>query len=234
MRAVAFDVWGPFAHFRKPYAPLSPVTYPLPPPTAVLGLIGAICGFGKREYAERIGWREVRVGVQLLAPLSLYRTAINLLNTKDGTDAFFRPQKAACHMQVPHEFLRDPRFRIFVAGARLDALEDLLSRLRDRRCAYTPTLGLANCLAEVALVSEGELEELDEAGVVHSAVPLQPGVTVNYPPDRAVQRFRVPAEMDRQRVVHRYQEIAVATDGGPLEVSGVQRLALGTDPFCFI
>lgn len=234
-RAVCFDVWGPYAHFRKPYAPASPVTFPIPPPTAVLGLLGAICGYSKERYHEELGWEKIRIGVAVSAPVRLYRAGLNLLNTKDGTDQFFRPKKDTHHMQIPYEFMADPRFRIFVAETPESVLDTLSKRLAQADPKYTPTLGLANCLASLEMVSDGEAEELGEGSrEIATAIPIGEGVKVEYTTERPVQRFRVPAEMDGGRKVHRYQEIAVATDGLPLTASGVPTYRLGDDVFCFI
>jgi CRISPR-associated protein Cas5h len=234
-QTVAFEVWGDYGHFRKPYAPLSPVTYPVPPPTAVLGLLGAICGIDKDRYHDELGWETVQVGMRSLNPLRLYRAGLNLLNTKDGTDRYFRPSKGASHIQVPYEFLVEPRFRIFVGALPASWHETLVSRLEQRQPEFTPTLGLANCLAEVKLVAAGEAETLGTGATeVSSVVPLGDSIKLNYTGVRAVQRFRIPAQMDGDRVVHRYQEVAVATDGEPLSVEGVAVHRLGDDVFCFI
>ncbi len=84
MKTIVFDIKGDWGHFRKPYAPVSPVTFPFPPPPTALGMIGAICGYGKDEYAERIGWDRVKIAVSLKSPVKRYRTALNLVNTKSN------------------------------------------------------------------------------------------------------------------------------------------------------
>ena len=102
MRTLVFEVFGDYGQFKKPYSPMSPVSYPLPPPTAVLGMLGAILGYGKNEYSKRLGWEQLRVAVGLRAPLRVFRAALNLLQTKDGTDGFFRPRAGQnTHTQVP-------------------------------------------------------------------------------------------------------------------------------------
>jgi CRISPR-associated protein Cas5h len=41
-----------------------------------------------------------------------------------------------------------------------------------------------------------------------------------YEDGRKYQRFRIPAAMDSDRVVHRYQEVVVAEDAGPIQGQG--------------
>lgn len=236
-RTVIFDIWGPDGHFRKPYAPVSPVTFPFPPPTAVLGMVGAICGLQKDRYHEALGWERVRVGVRMLAPLSVQRAALNLLKTKvgDATDRYFRPKKDPYRIPTPFEFLRAPRFRIYLAQAPPAILDELAERLRTGTPVYTPSLGLANCLAQTRLHADGEAEALGAGRQeVGSVVPLADGVEVDYPADRPIQRFRVPAVMDSDRKVHCYQEVVVATDAGALPVSGAEVWGLGDERFCFL
>jgi CRISPR-associated protein Cas5h len=52
MKVLVFDVWGEFGHFRKHYTTTSPLTYSIPPRTAIAGMIAAIEGFGKDEYLQ--------------------------------------------------------------------------------------------------------------------------------------------------------------------------------------
>ena len=222
MRTLVFDVWGDYGQFKKPYSPMSPVSYPFPPPTAVLGMLGAIAGYGKDEYHERLGWRDARVGVSPRVPVQVFRTAINLLQTKDGTDSYFRPRAGQnTHTQVPFEFLKAPRYRLYVAGLLDDAAQRLIEELQAGTTHYTVTLGLASCIADVAWVGEWEAD----ATVAHdwstrTVVPLLGDVRVHYEDGRRYHRLRVPAVMDGARVVHRYQEVVVAEDGEAVRGEG--------------
>lgn len=221
MRTLAFDIAGDYALFKKPYSPMSPVSYPLPPPPAVLGMLGALLGLSKDEYPRRLGWERVRIAVAPRAPLRTFRAALNLLQTDTGTDSYFRPRAGKnTHTQVPCTFLRAPRFRLLVAGLEPTLTDELAAALREGRSQYTATLGLANCLAELTWVGEWEsTEEPDGEHRVETAMPLTEGVQVHYEEGRRYQRLRVPAVMDEARVVRRYQEIVLAEDGRPIRVT---------------
>lgn len=222
MRTLVLEVRGEYGQFKKPYAPMSPVSYPFPPPPAVLGMLGAITGYDKADYARRLGWEMLRVGVRLLAPLRMFRAAINLLQTKDGTDGYFRPRAGqGIHTQVPYEFLREPAYRLYVAGLPEAAAAELQDALAAGRTAYTVSLGLASCLAEVSWIGAWEAASLPSPDWASRAViPLQPDMEVNYEERRRYQRLRVPAAMDGERIVHRYQEVVLAEDGGPIRGRG--------------
>ncbi|MDS4042470.1 MAG: type I-B CRISPR-associated protein Cas5b [Candidatus Competibacter sp.] len=222
MRTLVFDVAGEYGQFKKPYSPMSPVSYPFPPPTAVLGMLGAIAGYDKTEYHERLGWRTARIGIAPQAPVRVFRTAINLLQTKDGVDSYFRPRAGQnTHTQVPFEFLREPRFRLYVAGLKEDAMNRLAEQLASGRTAYTVSLGLASCLADVGWVGEWPAQPTEGAEwTCASVVPLAADIAVHYADGRHYHRLRVPAVMDGDRVVHRYQEVVTAADAKPIEGRG--------------
>ncbi|EGV32623.1 CRISPR-associated protein Cas5, Hmari subtype [Thiorhodococcus drewsii AZ1] len=238
MRTLVFDICGEYGLFKKPYSPMSPVSYPLPPPPAVLGMLGAVLGLDKADYHNRLGWDRVRIGVGLRAPVRVFRAALNLLQTKDGTDAFFRPRAGQnIHTQVPCELLRAPGFRIHVAGLDVALADELAARLRAGRTAYTVTLGLASCLADLHWVGEWDAEPITgEAWQASTAVPLGAGLQVHYEESRRYHRLRIPAVMDAERTVHRYQEIVLTEDGQPIRGQGGTGVlhAIGPDIIAFL
>ena len=246
MRTLSFDICGDLGLFKKPYSPMSPVSYPLPPPPSVLGMLGAVLGMGKENYHQTLGWEQVRIAVGLRAPVRVFRAALNLLQTKDGTDAYFRPRAGQnTHTQVPCELLRAPSFRIYVAGLPDALADELADSLRSGRSAYTVTLGLANCLADLRWVGDGiaepvealdRLEHGDMQWEASTAVPIGKGLRVLYEDARRYHRLRIPACMDAQRVVHRYQEIVLAEDGQPIRGKGGMGVlhAVGSDIIAFL
>ena len=51
-KIIIFDIWGDYAHFKKPYTTTSPLTYSIPSRTALTGIIGAIMGIRKDKNNE--------------------------------------------------------------------------------------------------------------------------------------------------------------------------------------
>ena len=154
--------------------------------------------------------------------MRVFRAALNLLQTKDGTDAYFRPRAGQnTHTQVPCELLREPRFCIHVAGLPDALADELAAHLRAGRSTYTVTLGLANCLADLRWVGEAEAVPIAaDHWEASTAVPLGAGLKVHYEEARRYHRLRLPARMDATRTVHRYQEIVLAEDGQPIRGQG--------------
>jgi len=223
MRCLAFDIKGEYGHFKKPYSPMSPVSYPFPPPTAVLGMLGAILGYGKEEYHQKLNGQQVQIGIRLLQPVQIFRAAINLLNTKDS-DPYFRPVMGKnTHIQIPFEFLKFPSFRIYVTNLSEQNSTQLKNYLINNQTVYTPVLGLADCLAEINWVGEYELEPYHEKNwQTQCVIPTQTDLKINYEDARRYHRLRVPAEMDENRIVHRYQEVVLAEDTKMISGGGGQ------------
>jgi len=231
MRTLVFDVSGEYGQFKKPYSPMSPVSFPFPPPTAVLGMLGAIIGYEKSEYHQRLGWRDVRIAIGLRAPIENFRAAMNLLQTKDGTDAFFRPRAGHnTHTQVPFEFLKSPSYRIYVAGLSDEVSQQLAEYLTSGKTAYTVALGLASCIAETDWVGQWEARPLKKTTwTASTVVPLTSDSSIEYEEGRRYHRLRVPAVMDGKRIVHRYREVVVAKDGQAIRGQGGQDLFYEVD-----
>ena len=216
MKTIVFDIKGDWGHFRKPYAPVSPVTFPFPPPPTVLGMIGAICGYGKDEYAEMIGWNRVKIAVSLQAPVKRYRTAINLVNTE--SNKFFRLIGDASRSRTPYEFLKSPAYRIFVADASDETMSDLERYLRSGTTVYTPALGLAQCIATVSFVGIHQADPLPAGKLqVTSAIPLALA-QVLYDEGGRYTRFRIPHLMRPDRTVEKYSEALVEETVQPIMV----------------
>lgn len=234
LKTIAFEITGRYAHFRKFYAPVSPVTYSFPPPPTVLGLIGAICGYGKDEYAVKLGWQQVMIGVGLLTPVQKYRTGINLINTKTA-DRYFRPRGETPRIQIPYEFLKDVGYRIFVANASPEAMSRLTERLEEGKTTYTPSLGLAQCLAEVSFVGEYDAVQQPEDDYEITTVVAQDKVrSVTYEPGLRYERLRIPGRMDGNRVVHSYQEVIVEEGGNLIKVKTDQAYIINGETILFL
>ncbi|MDD4749617.1 MAG: CRISPR-associated protein Cas5, partial [Methanosarcinaceae archaeon] len=73
MKVLVFDVWGEFGHFRKHYTTTSPLTFSIPPRTAISGMIGAIIGLDKAEYLKYFSKNEAKIAVKIESPVKKTR-----------------------------------------------------------------------------------------------------------------------------------------------------------------
>lgn len=168
--AVAFEITAPIAMFRRPYTTTSSVSFSMPPPTAVAGLLGAIIGLnnGSHDTAySSIYWDEMKgtkIALSIINPVSWYSTTINFWNLKE-------PQKSP-HIRVKHQFIRQPRYRIYIHGI----LEDRLRyHLEKSTFIYTPCLGTAYAIADIEYLGYFPLQPVTEKKVALISVMPLPG-----------------------------------------------------------
>lgn len=211
-----FEVAGDLAHFRRPYAITTALTFPIPPRTALCGLIGAILGLPKNEGLQYLGDDEAIFGLDVLEPLKITSFSVNLLDTKGNST--FRPKPENPHTPMRYDFIRKPRYRILFSHN--DLGPKLAVALQRRESVYTPCLGLAWLIAWF----EGDVE------VQSAELVASPGVAkcsslvrsedvlgpVEWDSRGVYQRARMPAEMQPNRQVTRYQEYIIETTGTPI------------------
>lgn len=171
MEVLSFEVRGRTAHFRKPWANSSALSYGGPPPTTVFGIIGAAAGWPPHEVSERTEGLEV--AIEPLAAVRRESFTVNMLHD----DA--RKLQRGARTQVPVELLRCPEPGGSLAYA-AHVIDGKGSRLEDlQRALEAPTwpisLGPAYCLAAVKAVRlrQGAELESDMAGPVHGMVNVK-------------------------------------------------------------
>jgi CRISPR-associated protein Cas5h len=223
-----FDVESDLAHFRRPYTTTSALTFPVPPRTALCGLVGAILGQPKNEGLSNFLDQEAIFGLLDSAPLSLTQYSFNLVDTKDNPSFRLKPENP--HTQVRYECIRSPRYRIAFGHPTLAS--ELRRLLDEGRAVYTPCLGLAWMIAWVDPVRFESGEELSASIVVPYKCLVRTADLVGdvqWDSDAVYQRLRMPAEMQPDRQVTRYEEYIVETTGRaiPCKLRRHWRLASG-------
>jgi CRISPR-associated protein Cas5h len=170
MRVVRFRYHGKVGHFLRAEANVDGLTYPIPPPTALLGLAGAVLGLGKDEPQEKLGGARFAVAALGELPLRFWHTT-NVrkdppaalparVRARDKGQKNPKPEK---NMRFAQEWLWKPVYRVWAALP--DPYHgEFTERLVERRWHFTPCLGLVWMFAEL-----DEVEELN-------ADPLLPGV----------------------------------------------------------
>jgi len=214
VKAIAFKVWGEFAHFRRFYTTSSPLTFSFPPPPTVRGMVGALLGYHKDEYIEKTN--PLSVGVAINSPIRKLRLGINLIYTKGSRG--FDPTlfKETPRTQVPFEFLRDASYTIFVSGDER-VLEELYTLLKEHRTHYTLSLGLSECLADFALEGFYTLEKCERAGEVSTVVPVENLLSIDFSAPQKLMKEKVPTALNQKREPLEFKEVLFNPDGGSLK-----------------
>lgn len=231
---IVFDLSGPYGHYRKNYSPVSPVTFPCPTPTALIGTIAGIVGEEKRSYLSRFSGRQWRLAISLLKPVKKYRAAINLINTKLDSKTF-RPKGKSPRIQIPYEFLKDAAFRIYFWHED----ENLFSQVRDQLATgttvYTPSLGLAQCIADVNYLGICSVAPKDGTieSEFQSIVPLNETTKIKYEQTRRYQKFTMPVSMFPGRVVKKYQSAIIEESGRSIRATNANAFKCGDETISF-
>lgn len=158
-KILAFDIWSDFAYFKKFYTTSSPLTYSIPTPTSIYGIIGAIIGkfpnedndntnyYLKNKYLKYINSETSKVGVSIINPILKTRFATNWLDTKDkkfdGTEG---------RTQVKIEYIKNPKYRIYVNINDENLFNILIKRVKNNESYYTVSLGSAYLVADFEFI----------------------------------------------------------------------------------
>ena len=182
MEALCFDVKAPFASFRVPSTTRGFLTFPFPPRTSILGLIGAILGTPRNEiYLEENSLCDLNIAVIMIKIPQTSNFRTNQIQTKSLLTIYksfkiYLPRNLSRGVRSPQSliFLNDVHYRIFIKleEKNKDDINELESRLRSRRYGYPPYLGRANYLASLDYVDRVELEILDDVSKLTSISSL--------------------------------------------------------------
>lgn len=176
---LVFDVLGPMAHFRKFYTNSSSLSYPIPPRTALMGLIAALRGRDRDSYYEELGLERARIGVALKSPVRSLMQTVNYLAT-DGKDWHGTKRRTQIPLELilPRPPARFVRYRVYFQHREAEWVEWLYTQLEEGEYGYPIYLGLTECPAWVenaCLYSPKEIQwihDSEDALPVGTAIPL--------------------------------------------------------------
>src|SRR5260370_20002138 len=200
-----FESGWDMAEFRRPYAITTALSFPIPPRTALCGLIGAILGLPKNDCLRQLADADAVFGLELLAPVRTGNCSINLLDTKNNPT--FRPKADNPHTQIRYEFIRLARYRIMFSHSELGPR--LADFLEHGQSVYTPCLGLAWMIAWIDGSVRIEKAELVHDGNNRETFPCLVRTDdvvgeINWHNEVRSQRVRVPGETPPEPPATRY------------------------------
>jgi len=165
-----------------------------------------LCNFGLQQRQCTAGenafyWQKLkgtRITLQRLNRTAWASAAVNYINPKDP--------KNNLHIQIRHQFVRNPHYRIFVQGG---VEEELDKYLREGRTVYTPVLGAAYALAELRYCGRFDfdlalLPEKQEEVSISSVLPLiskEEEVYIDYKKSKGLLKDEFPFLLDISRTL---------------------------------
>jgi CRISPR-associated protein Cas5h len=224
-KLLVFDISSEYGHFRKFNTTSSPLTYSLPPRSALSGLLGAILGIERETNTGVFGKDQISVNelfapdvadfaIQVLHPIRKTNIGFNLLNTKKS---FFNIEQRT---QIEFELLKEPKFRVFLGHSDEAIFNELAERIRVVNHHFTPYLGLSQFTATVDFVDIISMKvstNKEDFAPINTAINLSK-LASTYPIEfqkgnhfYSVDTF--PMAMSRNRVITEYAEILIEKNG---------------------
>ena len=218
-----FDIWGDYGHFRRGYTTTSPLTYPFPSRTAIAGMIGAILGMKRDSYYDIFDENNSLFALQILNPIKKVTVNQNLIDTKTG---YFLWDNNGQRTQIPFEYLKDPRYRIFVWIKDNELFKKLCGYVRQRKTTFTLYMGITEHIAQYVPYKGGcmkaEKRETKEKVKIHSIIPLPSKIDVyDLKYEHVIGYTKVPGFFaNKERVIKKYIEFYYEENGKTLEILG--------------
>ncbi|MDI9435671.1 MAG: type I-B CRISPR-associated protein Cas5b [Euryarchaeota archaeon] len=213
-KVVIFDVWGDYGYFRKGYTTTSTLSYPFPSRTTLAGIVSGILGYDRDSYYDIFGPSNSAFALQLLNPIKKVRMNLNLVDTKTG---FILSDNKGQRTQLPAEFLKDVKYRIYLWLEDESIMNDLLNFLSNHKSVYTPYLGISECLANVELVNDDFIKPRENYAngndlSINSVIPTNKA-KIKIEPGKKYGAVKSPAFINSERVVERFQEFFYEENG---------------------
>jgi CRISPR-associated protein Cas5h len=227
---LVFDVWAPFAYFRKSATTTTALSFSFMPRTCIEGLIGSILGFRSADYPERL--KDAEICLQIVNKVN--KMSLSLMHTHtDYWREFGAYLKGNPSTQSPKkvfrapakiELLIEPRYRIYFGH------EELMSGLKDRvskhETVFTPYLGSSSMIANF---SKGELckyhsSTSNEPVAVSSIIPFfdkMPQIYVE-PELRFAVEQNIPIHITKERNLTGTFSAVYSPSADVIKVKGMQ------------
>ena len=150
-KEVVIEIWGDFACFSRPEGKVERLTYPVPTPSAMRGVLSAVYSKPKEFY-----WQINRI--EVLRPLRYITFKRNEVKVKFGKNPIVVEDERTQRQTVA---LCDVRYRVAASvirretfsGSEQQLYDQALRRIRSGKCYFQPSLG---CREFVAYFEESD------------------------------------------------------------------------------
>lgn len=206
-KLLKFKIFGDYAHFKKFYTTTSPLTFEIPPPPTIIGMISAIIGLDKNEYLNYFQMQDdYKISLSIIKPLVKVRWAQNLIDTKHS---FWNLKNRT---QIRIEFLKDPSYIIYFWHRKKEIYEKLKQNLIKHYSVYSLCLGLSELLANFQFLGEPDITEEESSDQIEltSILPLSyllDESSINFEISREIFKVNYPIFMSTERIVKKREDI---------------------------
>lgn len=213
-RVLIFDIWGDFGHFKKPYTTTSPLSFAFPPRPTIAGMISAIIGLDKAEYAEHFLKSEADIGLRIMKSVKKMRISQNLIDTKKA----IRFSRIKQRTQIRFEYIKDPKYRIYFRHKDRTLYNRTKTFLENHESVYTLSLGLSELLANFEWIGDFDLQERDNKRhvLMDSVIPTRLTEDFEIETGKAYFSENIPLEITGDRIVTEFGSVFYEQNGQPV------------------
>lgn len=228
-KAIIFEIYGEYGHFRKFNTTTSPLTYSIPTPSAIYGVLGAVLGIEREDYHNKVAKKNnhlrrvfsaenASIAIRPISPIKKVNIGFNLLITGKSSKTFFNISQNG-RSQIEYELLKDPKFRIYLCWNHT-LRNDLKERLENKNFHFNPYLGISQMTANIDYIGEKVLNEITKKDYVEfctainlSEIDSENPIDTDYIKDRVFQLETFPLVMDVDRSISCYGEVLTEMNG---------------------
>ncbi len=208
IKLINFRLHGRFGHFLRADAGASALSYPIPPRTVIIGLMGAVLGLPKDQPQELLKPMHVALSGKIPVthwhkaklrkdPPELLSCAVKRSQKQEKNT---KPEKATL---ITQEWLFNPSYEVW-AGLPEPYHTELENRLKMRKWYFQPSLGLSEMMADIEFIDSIAARKLPEGTYpVETAVRqdyVQLDIKKCYIEKLAINLLRMPRTVTPKRV----------------------------------
>ncbi|WP_304125727.1 type I-B CRISPR-associated protein Cas5b [Methanosphaera cuniculi] len=230
MKIVSFDIWSDYAYFRRGYTTTSTISYPFPSRTTIAGIIAGILGYPRDSYYNLFQENNSKIGLKIINPIKNTRINLNYINTKLGMN-LSDIEANGKRTQIPAEFIKDAKYRIYVSLNDEDVMNQLYYALHEHKSVYTPYMGISECLANFKLVEDKIHQvqpQIQENININSVVPKNSG-NIQIEKGKHYGIVKSPAFFNENRSVSSFLEFFYETKGNSIKLDSCEYYQIGED-----
>lgn len=171
---LVFDLMGKFGHFKKFYTNSSSLTYPVPPRTAIAGIIASVMEMSRDSYYKDLNTENANIGVKILSPFRKHLECMNYIRYKEG-----KSYNENGYTQTRLELLLPCNdllaYRIYFSHKSEKFLKEFENRIKKLNLGYGVYLGQRPFIASLKFVeriSGGKIKKLKNFNTLNTVTSL--------------------------------------------------------------
>jgi len=241
MKLISFQISGRYGHFLRAEGGASAPTYPVPPRTVILGILGAVLGLNKDQPQTQLEPAHIALSGRLPQmhwhnaklrkdpPPALPQTIKRTQKAEKST----KPEKATL---IGQEWLFNPVYTVWVSVPE-PYFGELEQRLKKRRWHFQPSLGLSEMMAELTYLKSEEASSLLEGSYyMNSIFPQENGrldTDKIFEDELVIHSLRMPRTVTPDRVFF-HENYFMERDARPVPVETDRAFQTDTEVLMFL